>query len=154
MGICWRSGKLSIERNRHYTGLLDWEEILNIQDIQFVNLQYGECEEELRAVEEALGIQILRWPDLDLKNDLDKVLALIGELDSVVTVGTAVSSLAAAVGTQTLLLTKNTWMMLGQEEHYPWFESVQPFIAAKGAQVASRIDDVAAALRSALDVRS
>jgi len=39
-------------------------------------------------------------------------------------VGTAVSSIAPATGTNTLLLTKKSWIMLGQNKAYPWFSKV------------------------------
>jgi len=139
VGICWRSGLFSIARNLNYTALLDWKELLSQQDFQFVNLQYGDCENELVEIENALGIHILRWPDLDLKNDLENVLGLIKNLDAVVTVGTAVSSLAGSCGVPTYLLTKRTWMMLGETERYPWYACVKPLLAEKNEHLAEKI---------------
>ena len=139
IGICWRSGLFSILRNLNYTALLDWKELLLQQDFQFVNLQYGDCESELIQIEAALGIRILRWSDLDLKNDLENVLGLIKNLDAVVTVGTAVSSLAASCDVPTYLLTHQSWLMLGQTVHYPWYKSVVPLIAAKNEHLAEKI---------------
>jgi tetratricopeptide (TPR) repeat protein len=139
VGICWRSGLFSIARNFNYTALLDWKELLSQQDFQFVNLQYGDCENELLAIEEALGIQILRWSDLDLKNDLENVLGLIKNLDAVVTVGTAVSSLAGSCDVPTFLLAKPGWMMLGQTDRYPWYACVTPLLAEKNEHLAEKI---------------
>jgi tetratricopeptide (TPR) repeat protein len=139
IGICWRSGVFSIGRNLNYTALLDWKELLSQQDFQFVNLQYGDCENELLEIEAALGIQILRWPDLDLKNDLENVLGLIKNLDAVVTVGTAVSSLAGSCDVPTYLLAKPSWMMLGQTERYPWYACVTPLLAEKNEHLAEKI---------------
>jgi ADP-heptose:LPS heptosyltransferase len=129
-------------RNDHYTVLSDWRDILSQPDLQFINLQYGEPEDELLEMELALGIQILRWPDIDLKNDLESVLALCSCLDSVISVGTAVSSLAPAVGTPTLLLTKQNWIMLGEDRFYPWHQNVKPLVASKGELVASKLKEV------------
>jgi hypothetical protein len=67
VGISWRSGLMIAERNMSYTSLLDWGSIFNLKDIDFINLQYGDCESELKEAEEKFNIQILRWPDLDLK---------------------------------------------------------------------------------------
>jgi ADP-heptose:LPS heptosyltransferase len=139
VGICWRSGLFSIARNSNYTALLDWKDLLSQQDFQFVNLQYGDCENELLEIEAALGIQILRWTDLDLKNDLENVLGLIKNLDAVVTVGTAVSSLAGSCNVQTYLLAKPGWMMLGQTERYPWYACVTPLLAEKNKHLAEKI---------------
>lgn len=139
VGICWRSGMFSIARNLNYTALLDWKELLSQQDFQFVNLQYGDCENELVQIEDALGISIIRWPDLDLKNDLENVLGLIKNLDAVVTVGTAVSSLAGSCNVPTYLLTKRSWVMLGQTERYPWYACVTPLLAEKNEHLAEKI---------------
>ena len=139
VGICWRSGLFSIARNLNYTALMDWKELLSQQDLQFFNLQYGDCENELVQIEDALGIRILRWADLDLKNDLENVLGLIKNLDAVVTVGTAVSSLAGSCNVPTYLLTKRTWMMLGQADRYPWYACVTPLLAEKNEHLAEKI---------------
>ena len=148
IGICWRSGVFSIQRNMNYTHLSDWKELLIKENIQFVNLQYGDCETELTEVEQALGVSILRWPDIDLKNDLESVIALIQQLDCVITVGTAVSSLAAATGVTTFLLSKKVWLMLGEESRYPWFDCVIPLIAEPGVHVAEKIKLIPELLQS------
>ena len=142
VGISWRGGKLSVLRNHNYTGLIDWKEILQLSHCQFVNLQYGDCEAELCEVEELLNIKILRWSDLDLKNDLESVMALISNLDHVVSVGTAVGSIAPALGIPTILLTLRNWMLLGQEETYPWFSCVTPLIAETGEEVSTQLKNV------------
>jgi tetratricopeptide (TPR) repeat protein len=147
VGICWRSGLFSIARNFNYTSLLDWKELLMQQDFQFVNLQYGDCENELLEIEAALGIQILRWPDLDFKNDLDNVLALIKNLDAVVTVGKAVSSLAGTCDVPTYLLAKPSWMMLGQTDRYPWYSCVVPLLAGKDEHLAEKIPQIPELIR-------
>lgn len=139
VGICWRSGLFSIARNINYTALIDWKELLIQDDFIFVNLQYGDCEDELIQIENEFGIDIIRWPDLDLKNDLENVLGLIKNLDAVVTVGTAVSSLAGACNIPTYLLTKRTWTMLGQTSRYPWFDCVIPLLASKNEHLAEKI---------------
>jgi tetratricopeptide (TPR) repeat protein len=148
VGICWRSAMLSVARNDNYTALPDWYELLAESDFQFVNLQYGDCEQELKDAEHSLDISILRWPDLDLKNDLEGVVALINELDCVVTVGTAVSSLAGAVGKKTYLLTQKSWMMLGEDNRYPWYRCVYPLIPRPGSHISTRLKDVPQLLRS------
>jgi tetratricopeptide (TPR) repeat protein len=129
VGVCWSSGKLHASRNMHYTNLYDWKPLLLQPNLQFVNLHYGECEDEIIAVERELGIQILRWNDIDLRNDLEAVIALISLLDCVCTVGTAVAMLSGMTGTTTNLLLQKSWVLLGQTECYPWFENIKPFVA-------------------------
>ena len=139
IGICWRSGIFSIGRNLNYTALIDWQELLTQSNFQFVNLQYGECESELLEIEASLGINILRWQDLDLKNDIENLFGLIKNLDAVVTVGTAVSSIAASCNVPTYLLIKPSWLMLGQKDIYPWYRCITPLVAENDAHIAEKI---------------
>lgn len=142
VGICWRSGKLDAERNTHYTALTDWGSIFSVPDCDFINLQYGDCEQELVEAENKFGIRILRWPDLDLKNNFDSTLALISRLDVVVSVGTAVSPMAAAVGVRVLLMGGKGWPNLGSD-YYPWFPNIQCIFPLQGGIVAECLSEAA-----------
>ncbi len=83
------------ERYRGYTGVswrgnngsYPWQ---TFDGKQVLSLQYGQRHEE--------GIPA---PDIDLRNDIEGVLALISVLDRVVSVSTAVAHFACALGTQT-----------------------------------------------------
>jgi Flp pilus assembly protein TadD len=139
VGICWRSGKLTIERNANYTALKDWEFLLRNPKFQFVNLVHGDCEDEISEVENLFGIKILRWKDIDLRNDLEMVLALISQLDCVTTIGSAAGILAGAAGINTLVLTFNYWVLCGYPDEYHWFSNVRPFIASLNEHVGINI---------------
>ena len=141
VGICWRSHKLSATRNRKYTTLHEWGPILARPDTVFVNLQYGDCEQEIIEVERALGTRILRWPDLDLKDDLEGVLGLMHHLDLVITPSTAVLGFAGAAGRPTVYLGHQNWLMLGESERYPWYASVHAVVVPPTQAVASAIPD-------------
>lgn len=104
VGICWRSGLVVGERHKNYSQLTDWGEIFRLTGIQFVNLQYDDCSEELRLVQEKFGVTVTAFSDLDLKNALDDTTALISALDVVVSANTAVSELAGAAGAETYRL--------------------------------------------------
>jgi len=142
VGICWRSGKLQLNRNSNYTVLDDWKNLLSQENLQFVNLQYGECEEELTQIENELGVKILRWSDIDLKNNLDAVVALCSVLDYVITVGTAVTALAGYSGVNTFLMAHKSWIMLGEKDLLPWCQNVKLVIADDGMPVAVCLAEV------------
>lgn len=125
VGICWRSGMTNVMRNSSYTHLGDWRDILTLPGHQFVMLQYGECEAEVTEVERALGVRIVRWDDLNLKNDLDDVFALMSCLDIVISVPTAVFPMAAALGIPALQLNARHWANFGQPVTYPWFRNAR-----------------------------
>ena len=142
VGICWRSHKLSATRNKKYTALEDWRSVLSIPGVVYVNLQYGECEEQIQQVESALDIRTLRWPDLDLMNDFSAVAALIKNLNLVVSISSAVVPLAGAVGTPTICMTRQNWVLLGEANTYPWFPSVMPILVPNSEAVATGLSGV------------
>lgn len=143
VGICWRSGLLDASRNKHYSAISDWGELLQLPNCVFVNLQYGDCEAELAAAEAKFGISILRWQDLDLKNDIDDVLALMECLDLVVTAATAVNPMAGSLGKATLLIQPDwDWPNLGSGR-YPWFTNTHCFVPEREQILATVITQIA-----------
>lgn len=143
VGISWRSGLMSAERNSGYTSLLDWGAILNLENIDFINLQYGECELELKYVEEKFDINILRWADLNLKDDIDETLSLISRLDFVITVGNAVCTMAASIGVKVLLIyPRKAWDQFGTS-YYPFFPNIEVFSPLKSDIQAEALEYVA-----------
>jgi Flp pilus assembly protein TadD len=141
VGICWRSHQQSATRNKKYTRLEDWDDILSTPNTLFVNLQYGECEQELIEVEQRHGIKILRWADTDLKDDLEAVLGIMQNLDLVLSPSTAVVPLAGAIGRPTIFIGHPNWVMLGEKTRYPWFSSVHPVLVDKKLPVASGLPE-------------
>ena len=133
--MCWRSGRLDANRNKHYLPLDELAPLLKLEDCVFVNLQYGDCEEELCRVEQQLGISIVRWADVDLKNNIEQVTAIISCLDAVVSAGTAVFRIAEVVGQKTILFgSKESWIHLGQE-NYPWSSCVHHISPTPGDEL-------------------
>jgi Tfp pilus assembly protein PilF len=128
LGISWRSMQRNADRNSYYTDLNQWGAIFKTPGVTFVNLQYGECEDELLEAERLFGVSIHRPPGLNLKDDLDDAAALTRGLDLVIGPKTSVTAMAGAVGTPTWLLNlDNDWTMLGTDA-VPWFPSVQVFL--------------------------
>jgi tetratricopeptide (TPR) repeat protein len=153
IGICWRSGVLDANRNLHYAPLADWINILSTKGVTFVNLQYGQCTNELLDISEHYGVHINNWPDIDLKNHLDDVAGIIGGLDLVISAGTAVAEMAAAIGIETwVYFTKANWGMLGQDE-YPWYKNCKAFISTNQDHSDS-ISAISEALKSKLILKS
>lgn len=126
IGICWRSGMVNSERNINYCAISEWESILKSPGCVFVNLQYGDCSIEIDNVKKHFNIEIINWADVDLKNDLEMVAAIIDSMDLVITTGTAVHSMTEAIGTPLFLLAHSGFINLGQKI-WPWAEDVKIF---------------------------
>ncbi len=131
IGICWRSMMLGAKRAKYYSALDAWGPILKVPGVTFVNLQYGDCQEELARAAARHGVTIEAIDGLDLKNDIDGAAALAAALDLVVSAPTAAAATAAAVGTEVWFLTAGrTWPQLGTDE-YPWYRKSKVFSPEK-----------------------
>lgn len=120
-GICWRSMMLNTQRRKFYSPLELWAKPLATPGVRAINLQYGDCAAEIAEARERFGIEIVSFPELDLKNDLDGNAALCAALDIVVSAPTAAAALSAAIGTETWFLVASAgWPQLGTD-HYPWY---------------------------------
>ena len=149
IGLCWRSGRINELRALHYINILKLAPLFSIENIQWVNLQYGDCEAECLAAEKEFGIKIERWNDLELKNDLDGVFALIETLDVVITAATTVSSMAPLVGKLTLMFQKDyDWTTFGQDND-PWFDCLHR-IRAKSDNIEDVIPELTEKLISVI----
>lgn len=127
VGLCWRSG-LRVEGRRDlYTDLVDWKPLLTLPGLHIVPLQYDDVADEIADAEDMFGIRLHRWSDLDLKDDLESVAALLGTLDLVITVPTAIGEFAGALGVAVWRLSPRIdFTCLGSPVR-PWFASMRPF---------------------------
>ncbi|MBL6431051.1 MAG: hypothetical protein HPM95_06815 [Alphaproteobacteria bacterium] len=100
VGLSWRSSVISHSRNEHYMTIEELAPILEIDQVQFVNLQYDDCQRELAWANAKYPGKILDFEDLDQFNDFDGVAALMSELDLVISPLTTPIELAGAWGAQ------------------------------------------------------
>lgn len=115
IGICWRSGKSGGHRAIQYAPLESWGAALRDMPGTLVSVQYDATPEEVAQLEAISGRKIMVPQGIDQKNELDRAAALMAALDAVITAPTAVSWLAAGVGTRTFkILYDTSWTALGQ----------------------------------------
>lgn len=155
VGICWRSSLRNAQRNRFYAELADWAPVLTVPGVVFVNLQYGDCADELAQAEEAAAIRIHRWDDIDLMNDVDDLAALMSGLDLVISAPTAIAELAGAVGlpTWSMFYAHESPMELGTGATVPWYAQMRKFVRSAGENWRNVLEAVAACLRGRADTR-
>lgn len=148
VGICWRSGLLKAERNFWYAQLERWGPIMKTKGVTFVNLQYGDCGDELAEFKERFGVEILSYPDLNLKDDLDEAAALTKSLDLVVSIGAQPAMSAFAVDQEIFwLFPFPPWWNFGARTHAPMHEKSQFFVADTPMEWDSAMEKAAAALQ-------
>jgi tetratricopeptide (TPR) repeat protein len=146
VGVCWRSMVLGQKRGKYYSVLDNWGPVLKTPGVTFVNLQYGDCAEEIARSEKRHGIKINVIDGLDLKDDIDGAAALSAAVDLVISAPTAAAATAGAVGTEVWFLTAGrTWPQLGTDE-FPWYRKSRVFSPAKFADWIQLMPQVGSAL--------
>ncbi|GAA5786918.1 capsular polysaccharide export protein, LipB/KpsS family [Chitiniphilus shinanonensis] len=154
IGLSWRSGVTSFARNEHYLSVESLAPLFDIEGINFVNLQYDDCDDELSWLETHFPGRVVNFEDLDQFNDLEGVAALMECLDLVIAPATTVMELAGALGRPTLLLSNSSelhWRKLPGTTKDAWHHSVQHIDAPVLGDKDSLVRAVALALKNRVD---
>ncbi|HXA38720.1 MAG TPA: tetratricopeptide repeat protein [Phenylobacterium sp.] len=147
IGLLWKSAVAKDARHRYFSPFETWAPVLAQTGVTFVNLQYGDCAEEIEAARRDYGVEIWTPPGIDLKQDLDDVAALCGAMDLIVGFSNATLNIAGACGAPTFLIsTPGAWPRLGRETSYPWYPKTRVFLPPGFGQWDAVMADVAKAL--------
>ena len=125
-GLSWASTNAETSSVKSI-GLDQLQPLLEVKDVDFINLQYGDTLTERRRSKERTGIEIIQAEGLDTKNDIDNLAALISACDLVITVSNSTAHLAAALGKPTLVLLAHhtpLWYWHLDAAKTPWYPSV------------------------------
>jgi len=125
IGVVWRSEMQSSMRNIHYLKVDDLAPLLP-GGVDVICLQHDVTAEE-QVVLESITQSLIDLKGIDLRNDFDSAAAVLGLCDIVVGVGTTITELAGAVGTQTVMLQPThfgTWRGQSSDNRDYWHESV------------------------------
>ena len=128
IGISWRGGSRDSMKVSRSIDLNSWMPILQ-SDAHFVNLQYGDCTEDINQFEQQSGVRIHDWVDADPLTDLDNFAAQIAALDLVISIDNSTVHFAGAVGVPTwvLLPVSADWRWLLERDDTPWYLTVRLF---------------------------
>lgn len=101
--------------------------VLQVPGVEFVDLQYGDTREERQALQALTGITVRHCDDIDNKNDIHALAALIEACDLVITVSNSTAHLAAALGKPTMILLAHhtpLWYWHLDSMSSPWYPTV------------------------------
>ncbi len=139
IGILWKSLKSGAQRDRYFAAFEDWADLLRLEGVTFVNLQYGDSDVEM-AWAAANGLSLHQPQRIDLKDDLDDLAALCSTMDVILAPSNATSNISAACGMPTWFLSPaQSWLQLGQD-NYPWYPGVRLFAPASLMDWKSALD--------------
>ena len=147
VGIAWRGGTLERFRRTKSSKLSDWAEILGTPGVRFVNLQYGDCLEELAA--SADNGSVHHFDDLDPIADPEGQMTLISELDLVIQTSNASAHMAGMLGVPVWNLVPYVadWRWGLETEACLWYPTMRLFRQPGLGDWASVFEHVAEELR-------
>ena len=77
---------------------------INNSDIKFISLQYGDVSEEIKELKKEIGIDIIDLQEVDKRDDIDSLAALVSACDLVVSIDNFILHLAGSLGVETKAL--------------------------------------------------
>ena len=127
IGISWKTAspiRSSLSRN---IDLAKLARALDNSNTQLLCLQYGDISDEIEAVKRDFGIEVIQFSDVDNKNDIDGLAALMAACDTVITIDNSTAHLSGALGLTTKLMLPYTanwrWGLSGNSSY--WYDAVQ-----------------------------
>jgi Flp pilus assembly protein TadD len=132
VGVSWRSGVVDPLHEQYYFTpelLLD---SIGASTATFISLLYADTTEEIAGIRKSHDTVIHEPPGLYQRDELDRLAALISELDMVIAADTSVCAMAAASGVRTIRL-EASYMLLANgadalfENLYPCRDTEVPF---------------------------
>lgn len=136
IGVSWRSANPGMGHQKSLL-LVDLLPILRLPRLTFLSLQYGDVSQEIAALRDAHGVDILLDRDIDSVGDLDGFAAQIQACDAVVTVSNTAAHFAGALGVPTALYVpdgrKRHWYWFDRGAYSPWYRTARLFRFADGS---------------------
>lgn len=128
IGLSWRSSLTTSARIEHYLTVQELESIFSIPNIQFINLQYDECTDEIDWINNHYPNKIINFENIDQYNDFDSVSSIMSEMDLIISPATTVAELAGALGIKTWLFSNSSeidWRKVDEHGTDIWHNSIQ-----------------------------
>tara|TARA_B100000686_G_scaffold219755_1_gene226839 strand:- start:3361 stop:4971 length:1611 start_codon:yes stop_codon:yes gene_type:complete len=129
IGLSWKTlNKLQKYRN---VDLKEMIPIISNSNCDFVNLQFGKFEEDLKYIQTKFGINIKTIKEVDNYSDLDGLAALINCLDLVISIQNSTAHIAGALGKKTYVMVSKLgtpkWHWMNEEKKSLWYPSLRIF---------------------------
>lgn len=128
-GLSWSSQNSEHGKNKSLT-LSTLLPLLQTAGVDFVDLQYGDTHQERAALEADTGIVVQKLAEIDNRDDIDGLAALISACDLVITISNSTAHLAAALGKTVLVMLpfhSPLWYWQSAGTDSPWYPSAGLF---------------------------
>ena len=128
-GLSWKSTNKEIGINKSI--ILDkLTNVINIEKIKFVNLQYGDVSNEVENLNNLNKNNIKIIDKIDITNDIESLISVIKNCDFILTTSNTTAHLSAAMNVETLVMVpygRGKLHYWGIDNTTPWYPSVKIF---------------------------
>ena len=151
-GISWFTKTLSAKPTLNMyksflsTTLNDLGKVLKINNISFIDLQYGDTSNERNKFFENNGVKIIKDENIDNFNDFVGLSSLIEKCDFVISVSNSVAHLSSALGKKTYLMLPEgrgkMWYWNTDNTDSLWYKSMKIFIQKEQGDWTSVVEKI------------
>ena len=127
IGVSWESYALTKNfRDRKSISAAEFAVYTGATSASLINLQYPNPHKHEKPGPQDIPTGVTTLPDLDLKNDIEELVALMKEMDNVITIGNSVAHLCGGFGipAKVLLPSVPDWRWGHSGEQSVWYESL------------------------------
>ena len=103
IGLSW-STLNKIEHNEKSIGLDKFSEIFKKNNINLINLQFGNVKDEISSFKEKNKVEFYEYKNLNITTEIDKLMSLINKLDLVITIQNSTAHISLSIGKKTFVL--------------------------------------------------
>ena len=130
-GISWRSANLEIGADKSMR-LIDLLPIFqSLTNVIFINLQYGETQEEIDSIKKVHDVDIKSVKEIDNFNDIDGLTSLVDMCDFVITTSNVSAHISGALGKMTHLIlpyaSGKIWYWHEGQGKSLWYPSIEMY---------------------------
>ena len=125
VGLAWKS-PLGKKAQAKSLMLEDLAPLASMENTKFIDLQYGDTEDDREWIRDHLGVENFHDTCIDQWTDIDGFAAQISALDGVITVSNSTAHLAGALGVKTAVILPlgAQWKWGGSGETSVWYPNV------------------------------
>ncbi|MFC3149996.1 tetratricopeptide repeat protein [Litoribrevibacter euphylliae] len=147
VGLTWKSSSKSLGNSKDLV-MRELGALLRIPQVQWVALQYGDIQEDLKTIKKEHDCDVFFDQTVDQKHDLESAFAQIESLDYVVTISNATAHICGALGVPaTVLVSKRPpWHWLTTGDHSCWYQSLRLIRQSNPNTWYSQLEEIAAYL--------
>jgi tetratricopeptide (TPR) repeat protein len=103
VGLSWSTLNTE-EYDKKSIPLDKFSELFKKENINFINLQFGDVKKEISSFEEKNKVKFYEYKNLNITKEIDKLMSLINKLDLVITIQNSTAHISLSIGKKTFVL--------------------------------------------------